>query len=70
MSMIDRALQTLNDNERETYVSFLRDVVGGLSVGGYGQYLGSLAPLVFATDDQKVEALRRTSAYQMEAEGT
>lgn len=68
MSIIDRALQTLNDDERGTYVSFLREVVGAPGVGGYGQYLGSLAPLVFATDEQKAEALQRTSAYQLQVE--
>lgn len=70
MSVIDRVLQSLNENERETYVSFLREVVGGPGVGGYGQYLGSLAPIVFATEAQKAEALRRTSEFQLEVEGT
>lgn len=69
MSLIDRALLALNDHEKETYVSFLREVVGGPGVGGYGQYLGSLAPMVFATEAQKAEALRRTSEFQIEVEG-
>jgi hypothetical protein len=70
MSLIDRALLSMNNDEKETYVSFLREVVGGPGVGGYGQHLGSLAPLVFATEAQKAEALRRTSEYQLEIEGS
>jgi hypothetical protein len=36
MSLIDRALLSMNNDEKETYVSFLREVVGGPGVGGYG----------------------------------
>lgn len=64
MSIVDKCLAALNDDERDTYVCYLREVVGSPSVGGYGQYLGSLVPIVFATDDQKTEALRRMSAEQ------
>ena len=61
MSTIDKCLAALNDSERETYVCYLRDVVRSPGVGGYGQYIGSLVPIIFATDEQKLEALRRMS---------
>lgn len=61
MSIVDKALQALDDREREEYIEWLREVVGGPGVGGHGQYLGSLAPLIFATDKQKTEALRMMS---------
>jgi len=64
MTFVDKALSAFTWDERETFVAYLRDVVGSPSIGGYGQYLGSLAPLVFATDDQKLEALRLMSAQQ------
>lgn len=61
MSTIDKCLGALSLDERAVYVSYLREVVGSPSIGGYGQYLGPLEPLVFATDEQKTEALRRMS---------
>jgi hypothetical protein len=63
MSIIDKALSALDDVEREEYIEWLRDVVGGPGVGGHGQYLGSLAPLVFATSAQKAEALSKMSEH-------
>lgn len=62
MSIIDKCLSAMTDEERGTYVCYLREVVGSPSIGGSGQYLGSLVPIVFATDEQKTEALRRMSA--------
>ena len=61
MSTIGKFLAALNNAERETYVCYLREIVGCPGVGGYGQYLGSLVPIVFATDEQKLEAIRRMS---------
>jgi hypothetical protein len=62
MSTIDQVLQSLNENGRETYVSYLREVVkDGPGIGGYGQYLGSIAPMIFATEAEKAEALRQMS---------
>lgn len=61
MTVIDRLLSALDDGDRETYVCYLREVVGEPGVGGYGQYLGSLVPIIFASDEQKLEALRRMS---------
>lgn len=63
MDTIDRALRGLTDDERETYCVALREVVGKPGVGGYGQYLGSMAPVIFATDEQRLEALRRTNEW-------
>jgi len=61
MTIVDKALSALSKDERETYVCYLREVVGSPGVGGYGQYLGSLEPIIFADDTQKLEALRRMS---------
>lgn len=61
MSAIDKCLGALSLDERAVYICYLREVVGAPGVGGYGQYIGSLEPLVFATDEQKLEALRRMS---------
>ncbi len=65
MTTIEKCLAALNDQERDTYVCYLRDVVGSPGVGGYGQYLGSIVPLVFATDEQKLEALRQMSRAEL-----
>lgn len=62
MSVIDKVLQVMDSAERETYICYLREVVKDApGIGGYGQYLGSIAPLIFATEDEKAEALRRMS---------
>ena len=62
MSTIDKALQALDKNEQETYISYLREIVkDGPGIGGYGQYLGSIAPMIFATEAEKSEALRQMS---------
>lgn len=61
MSTIDKCLGALSLDERGTYICYLREVVGSPGIGGYGQYIGSLEPLLFATDEQKLEALRRMS---------
>lgn len=61
MSLVDKALSALSKNERETYICYLREIVGSPGVGGSGQYLGSLEPIIFADDAQKTEALRRMS---------
>lgn len=62
MSTIDKALQALSKNEQETYVSYLREIVkDGPGIGGYGQYLGSIATMIFATEAEKAEALRQMS---------
>lgn len=44
MTAIEKCLAALDASERETYVCYLRDVVGSPGIGGYGQYLGSIAP--------------------------
>jgi hypothetical protein len=62
MSTIDKVLQSLNKDERETYVCYLREIVkDGPGIGGYGQYLGSITPMIFATESEKAEALRKMS---------
>lgn len=62
MSVIDRALQTLDRVEQETYISYLRETVANPpGIGGYGQYLGSIASLIFATEAEKATALRKMS---------
>lgn len=65
MSIIDKALQAFDDREREIYISYLRDVVvNPPGISGSGGYLGSIASLVFATESEKAEALRRMSEQE------
>jgi hypothetical protein len=65
MSIIDKALWALSDRERETYISYLREVVTNPpGISGSGGYLGSIAPLVFATEAEKAEALRLMSEQE------
>lgn len=65
---IDKILQALPEELRDDYVCALRDTVKNPpGVGGYGQYLGSLAPLVFATRDEKVEALEKLNRWNMDS---
>jgi len=62
MSTIDKVLQALDKNEQETYISYLREIVkDGPGIGGYGQYLGSIVPMIFATESEKADALRQMS---------
>jgi len=66
MSTIDKVLQALDKNEQETYLCYLREIVkDGPGIGGYGQYLGSIAPMIFATEAEKAEALRQMSEQEL-----
>jgi hypothetical protein len=58
MNFIDTLLQELSEDDRGIYISALREVVKSPGVGGMGEYLGSLVPLVFATDEEKIKAIK------------
>lgn len=56
-NMADDMVAQIPKGMRGDYIEALRQVVKGPGVGGSGQYLGSLEPLVFATRAQKIEAI-------------
>jgi hypothetical protein len=65
MSVIDNLLNQLTDRQKKIFVVALREVIKDPpGVGGCGQYLGNIAPLIFATDDEKLKALKLLNEWE------
>jgi hypothetical protein len=63
VSLIDELLDSMCDDDKEAYIVALREVVKSPGVGGAGEYIGSLVPLVFASDEEKFEALKKLNKW-------
>lgn len=66
MSLIDNLLNQLTNRQKEDFVIALRETVKDPpGVGGCGEYLGSLVPLIFATDNEKLKALKLLNEWEV-----